>query len=80
MTTDYDSWVRDRLAELDAMQPKLDELPPVIKNLVQGEVNQMHNALVHKTYGDTPETRRAIESTNRRLAAELGRITVAGQP
>ncbi|HEY2085493.1 MAG TPA: hypothetical protein VGH54_05590 [Mycobacterium sp.] len=74
MTADYATWRRDRLRELDAMQPKIDELPDMIGQQVRQIANWRRKLVESSAEYAIAADYWARQITQ--LAAELARIVV----
>ena len=80
--TDYATWRRDRLAELDAIDAQIRKLPPLIQSVMQNEPYQLRQRAEDLNWNDSwdrnrDDVGRWIERKITQLAAELARITVA---
>jgi hypothetical protein len=76
MTADYPTWRAERFRELDALKPKIDELPPNIRQALRGYVNVLRER-ARGVHTESPFAGVQVKEWVQGLARELDLITVA---
>jgi hypothetical protein len=75
---DYDTWKRERLAELDAVDAQIDKLPAIMRTQMKHCSQPLRNLVYDLNLGGHRyESGKYVEKATRELAAELDRISVA---
>lgn len=69
---EHDTWKRERLAELDAIDRQIDDLP----EFIGGEAKK-HSIMIRRWVDDGWHVDDRLQPELRRWAAELDRISVA---